>query len=83
VVRILCGAADGGAELAALGGHVAAISVVELALPLAAIGAVARQELKLWMTFEIAGMSFARVPRDGVISVVVPWPGWEEENWTA
>lgn len=83
VVRILCGAADGGPELAALGGHVAAIAVVEVALPLAAIDAAPRADLRMWMTFEIAGMSFARVPRDGVISVLVPWPGWEEENWTA
>jgi len=83
VVRILCGAADGGPELAALGGKIGAINVVEISVPLAALGAAPRDDIRMWMTFEVAGVTFARVPRDGVISIVVPWVGWEEENWTA
>ena len=83
VVRVLCGAADGGPELAALGGAIGAINVVEISVPLAALGARPRDEVRLWMTFETAGVTYARVPRDGTIAVVVPWPGWEEENWTA
>jgi alpha-amylase/alpha-mannosidase (GH57 family) len=83
VVRIVCGAPDGGPELAALGGRIGALNVVEIGLPLAATRARPRDELRLWMTLELAGVTFARVPRDGTIALVVPWPGWEEENWSA
>jgi hypothetical protein len=82
-VRILTGAADGGAELVARGGKIGALNVVELSLPLSTVGAGPRDELRMWMSFETAGMTFARVPRDGSINVLVPWEGWEEENWTA
>jgi alpha-amylase/alpha-mannosidase (GH57 family) len=83
VLRILTGAADGGPELAAIGGRIGSLDVVEIALPLAALKVAPRDELRIWMTFEFAGVTFARVPRDGAISIVVPWPGWEEENWSA
>jgi hypothetical protein len=83
VVRVVCGAPDGGAELAALGGRIGALNVVELSLPLGATGARPREEIRLWMTLEVAGVTIARVPRDGAVSVIVPWPGWEEENWSA
>jgi hypothetical protein len=82
-LAILTGAPDGGPELRARGGRIGALHVVELALPLAAIGARPRDELRLGLRFELAGTTFARVPRDGVITVVVPWPGFDLENWTA
>jgi alpha-amylase/alpha-mannosidase (GH57 family) len=83
VLHILTGAADGGAELAARKGKIGSLDVVELSLPLAEIGARPRDELRVWMTLEFADVPFARVPRDGAIVVQIPWPGWEEENWSA
>ena len=72
----------GGEELRALGGRAAAVELVEVMIPLAAIDAKPRDTLRLWMTLEEAGQTFARVPRDGALTVVVPWPGWEADNWT-
>jgi hypothetical protein len=80
---VLAGAADGGTELQARGGKIGALNVVELSLPLDGLGVKPRDELRLWMSFETAGMTFARVPRDGTLNVLAPWEGWEEENWTA
>jgi hypothetical protein len=34
------------------------------------------------MTLEFAGVPFCRIPRDGVIALTAPWPGWEDENWS-
>jgi alpha-amylase/alpha-mannosidase (GH57 family) len=82
-VRVAGDVPGGGPEVAELGGHAAAEQVWELALPLAALGAAPRDELRLWLTLEQDGVTFARVPRDGVMAVVTPWPGWEDENWTA
>jgi alpha-amylase/alpha-mannosidase (GH57 family) len=82
-LHILLGAADGGPELRAAGGTLGATEVVELSLPFAAIGASPRDEVRLWFTLEFAGIPFARVPRDGTIVVVAPWPGWEDEHWSA
>jgi alpha-amylase/alpha-mannosidase (GH57 family) len=82
-IRVLCGAPDGGEELAALGGKVGAIDVVEVGLPLAALGAAPRDELRVWMSLETAGVTYARVPRDGNVMVVAPWQGWDAENWHA
>jgi alpha-amylase/alpha-mannosidase (GH57 family) len=82
-VAILTGAADGGPDFHARGGRIGALNVVELSLPLSTVAASPRDELRLSMRFELAGMTFARVPRDGVIAVVVPWPGFDQENWTA
>jgi alpha-amylase/alpha-mannosidase (GH57 family) len=81
-VRIAAGLPAGGQALAELGGMIGVADVIELALPLAPLGAKPRDSLRVWMTFEVDGLTFARVPRDGVISAVVPWPGWEDENWT-
>ena len=82
-VRVDVGAADGGPGLRAVGGQVGAIDVVALAIPFAALGARPRDRLRLWLTHDFAGLVYARVPRDGVLLVVVPWPGWEAEHWTA
>ena len=76
------GAADGGRELLRVGGRVAAGEVVEMAIPFQALDAKPHDELRLWMTFEFAGVTFARAPRDGTVAVTVPWPGWEDENWS-
>ncbi|MBI4510937.1 MAG: glycoside hydrolase [Deltaproteobacteria bacterium] len=77
------GAPDGGAELSAIGGKIAALDVVELAVPFVSLGAKPRDEIRLWMTLEFAGVTFARIPRDGLLSITVPWPGWEDEHWSA
>ncbi len=82
VLRIATDAPDGGAAFAETGGSVGVADVVELAIPLAALGTKPRDALRVWMTFESGGVTFARLPRDGVISAVVPWPGWDDENWT-
>jgi hypothetical protein len=82
-LRVLAGAADGGVELRALGGRVAAQEVVELALPCDRLGARPREEVQIAVTLELAGVTFARVPRDGFFGVTMPWPGWEDENWNA
>jgi alpha-amylase/alpha-mannosidase (GH57 family) len=82
VLRISAGAPDGGPALAELGGRIGVADVVEIALPFLALGAKPRDPLRVWMTLESDGMTFARVPRDGVIAAQVPWPGWEDENWT-
>jgi hypothetical protein len=82
-VRVVIGAADGGGELHAIGGRIGAVDVVELGIPLGAIGAAPRQEIRVWMTLELAGVTYARVPRDGAVVVAVPWEGWEAENWSA
>jgi alpha-amylase/alpha-mannosidase (GH57 family) len=81
-LRIQLGAADGGAELAAAQGRVAALDVVELALPFARLAVQPRDIVRIWMTLEFAGVPFCRIPRDGVIALTAPWPGWEEENWS-
>jgi hypothetical protein len=82
-VKIQVGAADGGPELRALGGRIGAQDIVEISLPLARLGARPREELSVSLSLEFAGILFARVPRDGVYAVTVPWEGWEDENWTA
>ena len=81
-LRVQLGSPDGGADFKAAGGRVAALDVVELALPFSIVQAKARDELRLWLTLEFAGIPFARVPRDGLITVTVPWPGWEDEHWS-
>jgi hypothetical protein len=82
-MRVDLGAADGGPELRAAGGRVGSVEVVELALPFAAVGAKPRDEVRLSFTLEFAGIPIARVPRDGVVELVTPWPGWEDEQWSA
>jgi len=81
-IRVQLGAADGGPELAAAGGRVAALDVVELAVPFARLQVQPREIVRLWMTLEFAGVPFCRIPRDGVIALTAPWPGWEDENWS-
>ncbi len=83
VLRIDCASSGGGPELTSRGGRLGAAQVVELSLPLSSIDARPHDELRLWLTLERDGTTFARVPRDGTIAVVVPWPGWEDENWSA
>ncbi len=63
--------------------RIGALDVIELSIPLASLGAKAHDDLRAWMTMEFAGVTFARVPRDGAINVQIPWAGWEEENWSA
>jgi hypothetical protein len=82
-IAVTTGAADGGPDWRARGGRLGALNVVELSLPLAVLDVRPRDELLLSMRFELAGMTFARVPRDGAISILVPWPGFDQENWTA
>lgn len=76
------GAADGGPELRRAGGRVGALDVVELAIPFAVVDAKERDPVSLWMTLELFGVVYARIPLDGVFTVTVPWPGWEDEHWS-
>ncbi len=82
VVRVVLGAPDGGPELCAAGGRVGSDEVVEVSVPFTALGARARDELRVWCTLEFAGVVFARVPAGGALAVQVPWEGWEDENWS-
>jgi alpha-amylase/alpha-mannosidase (GH57 family) len=82
-LHIDAGAADGGPELRAIGGRVGAWDAVELALPFALLPALPRHEVHFHVSLEFAGLSLGRIPHAGAISVTVPWPGWEDENWSA
>jgi hypothetical protein len=81
-LRITLGAPDGGGELRALGGRIGAADVVELALPFAALGARPRDEVRVWMSIDFAGVPIQRLPAGGALAVTVPWEGWGDEHWT-
>ncbi len=83
VVELLPGAPDGGPALVAIGGRVAADRVIELALPLASLGAVPREPLDVSLTLEFAGRAYQRMPRTGALSITVPWEGWDAGHWSA
>ena len=82
VIGLVPAAPDGGPELRAAGGRVAADRVVELALPLAALAAEPRQALDVSLTMEFAGRAVQRLPRVGALSLVVPWEGWDAGDWS-
>jgi hypothetical protein len=82
VVPVILGAADGGPELRAVGGRIGTGDVVELALPFSALGASPRDELRVWMTLEFAGVPLQRLPPAGACAVTVPWPGFDDDQWS-